>query len=278
MQQNETPMFSASGEGGIALLGWSLGNSPTLAAISYFDSLPSDAQSRLGPQMRALIMQGCLPFKCSCVESACTNDDNLSEPPSVAIGADSPPQIWSPQIDTSIPEDIRLPMFTQWITSYFHHGDLSTRNTSVLSYVLPATFHAPSIFNMTSSQMSSIVEEWQNNAIDSPFQTNFKRQNAASYVRACYDPATKVLWPNMKIWEVVGDATCSFPLTGLFSLQNDNDARGGGFINFNIIRNANHFVSVSSDPFPSHIETYIFSQMHWDEPDRAIEAYLKALA
>lgn len=58
VQQNDVPTILDDGKGGIALLGWSLGNSFTLAAISHFDSLPTDAQSRLASRMRSLIMQG----------------------------------------------------------------------------------------------------------------------------------------------------------------------------------------------------------------------------
>lgn len=62
IQKHNLPPISRDGKsGGVALLGWSLGNAFTLAAISSADMLPADAKTRLGSYLRAVIIQG-IPF------------------------------------------------------------------------------------------------------------------------------------------------------------------------------------------------------------------------
>lgn len=59
IQQENLPAVSSDGKsGGVAVLGWSLGNSFTIATIANVDTLPAAVQQRLGSYIRALIMQG----------------------------------------------------------------------------------------------------------------------------------------------------------------------------------------------------------------------------
>lgn len=44
--------------GGIAVVGWSVGNIFTLLALSSVDSWPVDVKTRLAPRIQAVIMQG----------------------------------------------------------------------------------------------------------------------------------------------------------------------------------------------------------------------------
>ncbi|TFY61623.1 hypothetical protein EVJ58_g4397 [Rhodofomes roseus] len=57
-KEGTPPISTDSKGGGVALLGWSSGNTATLAMIANVDRLPSDMQSCLAVHLRALIMQG----------------------------------------------------------------------------------------------------------------------------------------------------------------------------------------------------------------------------
>lgn len=59
IQQNHLPAISTDGkQGGIAVLGWSLGNTLSLASISNLDSAPADVQARFTKYLRSIIMLG----------------------------------------------------------------------------------------------------------------------------------------------------------------------------------------------------------------------------
>ena len=156
-------------------------------------------------------------------------------------------QTWSPTIDTSIPPETRIPLFNHWITSYFAHGDLSTRDPAQLSYVVPTPARAPSIYSMSAHQLQRIL-------YDAPVASAGASDNAymflnaphlnAAYKRACFDKDIRARFPHMKIWTSAGDTTASFAWNTLWALQDDEKAHGGGFIHFKVIERCNHFVSV----------------------------------
>ncbi|KAI0058354.1 hypothetical protein BV25DRAFT_1810813 [Artomyces pyxidatus] len=234
IRENNTPPISPDGKtGGIAILGWSAGNGVVLSAIANVDSIPEDARSRLGSHLRALIMQ---------------------EPPSVILGMPSPTGTWSPHMDTSLAEQ-QTPMYTQWITSYFRHGDLAKRDTNVLSYIVPATFRRPTIYNMSPEEIEGTVDESMSEV---PSMISLFVQAHANYRKACFDRKIRELLPRMKVSALCGDATCSFPLAAFWALQDDDKAEGGGFVNFRMILGVNHF-------------------MQWDDPDVSLKAYTDAL-
>lgn len=59
IKRHNLPPISPDGKnGGIILIGWSLGCALIFAAISHADSLPIDVQSRLTKYIRKLIMHG----------------------------------------------------------------------------------------------------------------------------------------------------------------------------------------------------------------------------
>ncbi|KAF9801423.1 hypothetical protein IEO21_10112 [Rhodonia placenta] len=227
IENQGVPPISEDGKsGGIALLGWSLGSAFVLSTISCCDTWPTELQSRLKTHLRALILQS---------------------------------KAWSPQIDTTIQESDRDPLFTQWITSYFHHGDLSKRDPNLLTYVVPATFRAPSVFTMSDEQIAEIVYQPPASTSDMLFMIRFSEQLLASHRKACFYENLRQLVPRMKIWALTGDSTASFSLPAFWALQEEDEAVGGGRINFKIVKGVNHF-------------------MHWDEPELTIQTYLEALA
>ncbi|KZT03859.1 uncharacterized protein LAESUDRAFT_738141 [Laetiporus sulphureus 93-53] len=234
--EQDTPPISHDGTGGgIALVGWSAGKAFTTAAIGSVDQAPLDVRERVASRMRALIMH---------------------EPPALALGLPIAPAAWSPHIDFSVPECIRPQMFTPWITSYFNHGDLSTRNRDVLSYIVPSLDRIPSIYNMSAEERREIVDESVDH-MSAMFVC--MPQAVARYRRACFDRSLRALLPKMKVWCFTGDATSWSQIDAFWLIEKDNADRGGGFINFKVLPGLNHF-------------------MQWDDPEKTLEMYLEAVA
>lgn len=154
----------------------------------------------------------------------------------------SNPNNWIPLIDTSIPADTRIPATAQWVTSYFRHGDLSTRDPDVLSWVVPSIVQPPSIFNMSFSQFDDIVDLGAGSSTDYSLLINFSTQLHTNYRGAIFNATIKASMPKMKNWHIAGERSVAFGPYGLFLVEGDNDAAGGGFINFKTISGVNHFV------------------------------------
>lgn len=146
-----------------------------------------------------------------------------------------------PLLDNSIPAHTRFPMFAQWVTSYFEHGDLSKRDPNVISYVLPSIIRVPSIFTMSKSQYDSIVDSSNNPVLDAYF-VGMNTSLEANFRKATFDKNVRKLLPNMKTWFFTGDLAASFGVHALLVLQDENDNAGGGHINFKVAPGINHFV------------------------------------
>ncbi|KAJ7764861.1 Alpha/Beta hydrolase protein [Mycena metata] len=234
IQNNQLPPISDDGKtGGVALLGWSAGNLITAAAIANLDALSDASKKRLKSHLRGHIMQ---------------------EPPSIAFGLPLPAANWSPHMDTTIPADKQAAMFTTWITSYFDHGDLSTRDVNVLSYIVPSAFRPPTIYDMTPEEIAETADQ---GPVELPGMFMSMAQSNAVYRKACYSADIKSLVPSLKTTFITGDATCSYSLAALWSIQDDNKAEKGN-IKFVVIPGANHF-------------------WHWDDAEEALKTYAESL-
>ncbi|OSD07671.1 hypothetical protein PYCCODRAFT_1448944 [Trametes coccinea BRFM310] len=237
--RNNIPPVSKEGKhGGFALIGWSYGSFVALSAVANVDALDAPARARWTSHMRALV---------------------LHEPPTVAIGSPITPPFWSPMIDTTIPAEFRGPLHSQWVSSYFKHGDLSTRDFRVISWVLPVTSRAPTIFNIPEERLKVIDYAPPAAGSDLLMMLHLNNQMNASYKKACFDQDIRQLLPAMKITAFAGDSANSLTYPAYWAMEDDNKAYGGGMINFKgYIKGINHFV-------------------HWDEPAKALELYLDAV-
>ena len=242
IRQHGLPPASANGKsGGVALLGWSLGVSTTMATVANVDSFAPEVQQSLASHLRAHIMHGSKPVLCSPASTSLIHIRS-EEPPSGALGLPRAPKHWTPRLDESLPMHVRVSKMTRWLTGYFAHGDLSTRDLDVIEYVLHSTSRIPSLWNMSPKDIADIIDEGPHLVVDAPIITNCQPQAAATYKKGMYSPAARGLLPKMKVWELVGDATLAPSLTTLWFLQDDDAAHGGGFINYKVIPGHNHFV------------------------------------
>ncbi|PBK96045.1 hypothetical protein ARMGADRAFT_925187 [Armillaria gallica] len=222
---------SISSGGGVALLGWSLGATFAPIVISSVDTLPEDVRRRLSEYMRSLI---------------------LYEPAPIALGLPTPKQNWTFLVDTTVPENLRLPAFGQWCTSYFDHADIFGRDLDKLSWVLASPNRTPTFFN---DLPLSIQRYGEDGATDLPFLFFFSKQILAAYRKALFDPG---VFPSMERSFVCGDKTCAFGIAGLWAVQDDEKAlrtANAKAVKYRVIPGANHFV-------------------HWDDPEKALIAFI----
>ncbi|GJE99278.1 alpha/beta hydrolase [Phanerochaete sordida] len=239
VEAHKVPPPSESGKGGgLAIIGWSLGVSFANAAVVNTDALSEAAQARFARYMRSLIYL-----------------DGVQ----TALGIPNAAKFWTPVIDESIPMHLRVPFFANWISAYFAHGDVSTRDPDAVEYVVPSPARAPSIYNMSDAQREVIIRAESAWTSEFPFMVLFERQFYAAYQRAAFDKTVRDRLPKMKVLALVGGSSASFAFTALFKMQEEDHARGGGNINFHILKGGNHF-------------------MHWDDPEATLKAILDSMA
>ncbi|KAK0460259.1 uncharacterized protein EV420DRAFT_1332722 [Desarmillaria tabescens] len=190
IQKFNLPPISSGG--GVALLGWSLGATFAPIVISNADTLPEGVRHRLGDYMRSLI---------------------LYDPAPIALGLPTPKQNWTFLLDTSVPENLRLPAFGQWCTSYFDHADIVGRDLDKLSWVLASPHRVPTFFN---DLPLSIQRYGEDAATDLPFLIFFSKQILGAYRKAFFDAE---VFPGMKRAFVFGDKTGAFGIAGLWAVQ-----------------------------------------------------------
>ncbi|KAE9401803.1 hypothetical protein BT96DRAFT_937687 [Gymnopus androsaceus JB14] len=97
--------------GGIAIVGWSMGNIFTLPLLASITDLPVETRVRLGSHVKRTI---------------------IWDPPCQTMGI-AGPQFYTPYYDQALPAEIRPIEFAKWLTFYFFHGDLSKRRLEDLN-------------------------------------------------------------------------------------------------------------------------------------------------
>ncbi|KJA14242.1 hypothetical protein HYPSUDRAFT_220572 [Hypholoma sublateritium FD-334 SS-4] len=232
-QTFKLPPVSERGEkGGAILFGWSFGTQFASAVLAYSATLPPDVRFRLASQLRSVVIYDTTPG---------------------IMGLTDAPKSWAPLIDTTIPENVRFPMFAQWISSYFDHGDYSKHDLYTLQYVLPSIDKVPTIFNMDFSEQNNALEFGPDTTFDFPLSIFFKEQLRTTFVKAFGSPETAALFPNLSKIFIVADRSPPLALTGMWAVQDELERLGvGKDITYKIAKGENHF-------------------MHWDNPEKILE-------
>lgn len=157
-------------------------------------------------------------------------------------------------MDTTVPENLRLPMFGQWVASYFDNGDYSKHDFDTLAYVLPSTDKVPTVF---SHDLSHAVTYGQEAGLDLPLLFFFGEQLKANFRKAFGGPETVSLFPKLKTTFVCADRSPAFALAGLWAAQDDLKEAGlGKNVKYTVVKGANHFVR------PSHYQSNLNSELN----------------
>ncbi|KAJ7618527.1 hypothetical protein FB45DRAFT_931848 [Roridomyces roridus] len=217
--------------GGVAVAGWSLGTIFLTSLICSMETLPQATQERLSDFVHTIILLQC---------------------PSLSLGLPTPLGLLIPHTDPKIAPEDRGSAFVKWVSSYFVHGDLSTRNLNNLTYDNIDTLRPPTISTLKPDDLHSMVDfapgERYDNIIGlDPFQDVVYKQT----IKALFDSKVRQVWGRAAFWSVYGDAEPWNIIYGGWFLE-DQAKAAGLEIHSKIIQGCNHFLV-------------------WEEPDRAIK-------
>lgn len=163
----------------------------------------------------------------------------------------APPKNWTPLGEQSIPQEHRFLAFAQWITSYFDHGDLGSRDLDVLSYWIPSSSRAPTVFNIPPAFLDAHLRLDADAFFDMYFIRGMQEQMKASHRAAFFDDATRKLFGRMKVWLLTGDRAPAWGPAGMWALQDEEkELKKEGSIVFKVIPGGNHFVRLPDPLLP----------------------------
>ncbi|KAG6878161.1 hypothetical protein C0992_008538 [Termitomyces sp. T32_za158] len=232
LRNNLSPMTQDRKDGGIILLGWSVGSAIALATISSTHALPYDTRVRLGAHIKSVIVYGKYYFF-SNPSSHGTHDTYTSDPAPIVLGLPTPDQNWTPLLDTYVPEGLRLAAFGQWVTGYYDHGDLAKRDLSTLSWVIPSASRIPTFFNIPAEKLAQVSRYGNDGFSDLPYMIHFMPQFQAVYRKVVNDPETLNVLPLLKPVLLVGEKSGAFAIAGMWAVEDDQKESSGSELKVN---------------------------------------------
>ena len=166
------------------------------------------------------------------------------DPPCQALGFPMPSGGWTPLIDPDISDEDRGPAFAKWVSSYFKHGDLSSRDFSQLKLrasegntsrkATTDTIPLEELMAITDSGPAAKCEGF---IIDSGhFFPAFIKQ----MTKALLDTQIREDWGGHPVWFVYCEA--SFWNVHYAAWNLEKQEKASEKINFKFVPGANHFV------------------------------------
>ncbi|KAI0755807.1 hypothetical protein C8Q74DRAFT_1305452 [Fomes fomentarius] len=245
--ENDIPSIHGN-TGGIILAGWSLGSIWMTALLAHVQTFPV-VDVELGAYMRRIV---------------------LHDSPYEVLGYASPanPQ-GNPLLDSSLPPEEVMPRFATWVSGYFLHGEPYKSDGSTLERSNTQPSPPPTLDTLTEEERKSALfpppgEQGGSDQIlfvrgisSGVFDT--LRKGALS-LRASGAEASGDAWPNIEVRYVWCDQSVWEVIWGMMSMKGElEEAKKAGKdirkVTYLRLEGSNHFV-------------------HWDEPERALEAFL----
>jgi len=223
-------------KGGVTVVGWSLGNLFTIAMRASINDVSVTTKQRLKAYTRGFIM---------------------FDPPSHILGFPIPPGGYTPLTDHDIPEEARGPAFAKWVSSYYKHGDLSSRDFSQLKQRERDSSKKPTTDTIPLEELLSITDfgpavTYETFMVDSEqFSSSFKKWT----MEALFDPQIREDWGEHPVWFVNCEASFWHAIYASWCLEKEDK---NSEIKFKSIPGANHFFM-------------------WDEPERFMSVMKECL-
>ncbi|CAK5275957.1 unnamed protein product [Mycena citricolor] len=212
---------SLSLPGGVAVAGWSLGSLAIMAIVASMESLPEDARRTLSSSVRSVI---------------------LYQPPTVVFGIPNPEGMHVPQTDPEVPRAEMGPFFARWATSFFLHGDLSTRDLRNLSYSRTDPNRPPTIETIP---MDGIIDLTAGAKADAMLVSpSFAAATAKLADKALFDTHVRgQLWKDSKFYLVTGSTDGWNSIYAGWKIEERMlaEAKPECEITFELVDGANHF-------------------------------------
>ncbi|KAF9484137.1 alpha/beta-hydrolase [Pholiota conissans] len=213
--------YSISEAGGIAILGWSMGNIFAMAMLAAVHTLPPDVKERLQRHLRSYI----------CFDA-----------PNVALGIPFQEGSYSPLADPNIPPQERIDAFKIWVSGYFQHGDLSKKDFAQLNQRdFETNARKPTVSTMSPEESTSIFDGLTGAEFDGPVISpgNFEGILRSLTSKALFDPEIRHEWSRLRIHFMYGEKTIWLVISSMWELE--ERARQAG-IDYEFVTGANHFL------------------------------------
>ncbi|KAJ7656546.1 Alpha/Beta hydrolase protein [Mycena rosella] len=223
--------------GHVALVGWSLGNTFTLAVMASIPSLPDDSKKRLQKSIKTFI---------------------LWDPPSHALGIEDPPNPYVPLYDMTILDDTgvstalaRGQEFGKWVESYFSHPAFTEKEKkgSHNEKDLDRKIHGnpsrpPTFYDLPFPELLAMVDFSVGDKCDTILtEPTFNHVVEGIVDKALFEPKTREAWGHPKVAYMWGEANpWNVPWAAWNIQERVKNAQGNAPITFHAIDGANHFV------------------------------------
>lgn len=247
----ETP---GRASGGIALLGWSLGNVFTVSLLALANNFDPAIQTRLQPYLRKLIILGMLHLSNYSVVFHTVSSDA----PYHAWGYPPEKDVYDPYYDPTIPDAQREQIFAGWVSSYYTHssGPLDPKASLMqgLEQKHPNPAKPNTMSRFTPSEFSTIIEQTTNAHGDhfvlldqhrhvhreNLYKVLFGNRNEPNAVEAFPDVNISYIWCTEAHWH---------PILGMRLVKADVESPPTGLhlqrkIKFVALEGGNHYVSL----------------------------------
>ena len=149
-----------------------------------------------------------------------------------------------PMMNRNIPPEDRFHEFGSWVSAYFQHGNISTQNPDVLSWVEPSTVHPATINNMTTEEKNQTLCTGKEAQYDLSFIISSLEQFGKAYRKVFFDDSVRTLFPGFKVSFLAGELSPASAISSYWLLGNDAKETGKP-LNLRLIPDSNHFVSLS---------------------------------
>ncbi|KAF9466349.1 Alpha/Beta hydrolase protein [Collybia nuda] len=222
-------ILSLPQSGGVVLSGWSMGNIFSIAVLASISQLPAATKARLQTYVKQVI---------------------LWDPPSQSLGIPDPVGAYNPLWDEELPSEARGPAFGKWCASYFHHGDLRSRNFSEFNQRNPDAEPKPTVESMTQEELFSVADFVSGSKCETILvEPAFEKILATQTEKALFDQATRKEWGGAKFWHIYGSANSWNIIYSVWCLEKKV---GPLDLNFKLMEGANHLFM-------------------WEDPARALD-------
>ena len=140
-----------------------------------------------------------------------------------------------------LPEETRGAAFAKWVSSYYKHGDLSSRDVSQLNQREGDTSKKPTTDTIPLEELLAITDSAPGVKCET-FLTesgDFSSVLMNQTMKALFDPQVREGWGEHPVWFVYCEASIWNAHYAAWNLEKEDKASE---INFKLIPGANHFV------------------------------------
>jgi hypothetical protein len=163
------------------------------------------------------------------------------DPPAHLLGFPIPSDGYSPLMDHDIPEEARGPVFAKWVSSYYKHGDLSSRDFFQLNQREGDASKKPTTDTIPLEELLTITDPGPAAKSEKSIVDSLQVLSAFmdQMTKALFDLQIREDWGGHPVWFVYCEATAWNVHYAAWNLEKKDKASE---IKFKLIPGANHFV------------------------------------